>query len=230
MNRIEVRKTQVVKEWLSASGGLLSSWDAAFQEFKEDTLSSLRELIGGLNLPGSDWESEALSMDRLSLPKPEQTNAEAEDLVRKATRIAGTIAPLVGIGTVAIGASAAAIAVVPVGAAITLAGLYALMRDRKRKISVLEVMRKVEIDNLNSVPRESKEWFVLTASVAGQRIIARADQILDEHRRQINARLRRLQRRLAEPETMERREFVEKLEAICSAGAAVETALARCRS
>jgi len=229
MNRIEVRKTQVVKEWLSASDGLLSSWDAAFQEFKEDTLSSLRELIGGLHLPGSDWGSETLSMDRLSLPKPEQTDAEAEDLVRKATRIAGTIAPLVGIGAVAIGA-ATAVAVVPVGAAITLAGLYALMRDRKRKISVLEVMRKAEIDNLNSIPRESKEWFVLTASVAGQRIIAQADQILDEHRRQINASLRRLQRRLAEPETMERREFVEKLEAICSAGAAVETALARCRS
>src|SRR6266568_8350123 len=101
-------------------------------------------------------------------------------------RIAGTIAPLVGIGAVAIGA-ATAVAVVPVGAAITLAGLYALMRDRKRKISVLEVMRKAEIDNLNSIPSESKEWFVLTASVAGQRIIAQADQILDEHRRQINA-------------------------------------------
>jgi Dynamin family len=230
MNRIEVRKTQVVKEWISARGGLQQSWDAAFEEFKENTLSSLRELIGGLSLPGGVWESEALSMDRLSLPKPEQTNAEAEDLVQKATGIAGTIVPLVGVGAAAALGATAGLAFVPIGAAITLAGLYALMRDRKRKISVLEVMRKVEIDNLNSVPGESKEWFVLSASVAGQMIIARADEILDDHRRQLNASLRRLQRRLAEPETMERREFVEKLEAICSAGAAVETALARCRS
>jgi Dynamin family len=232
MNRIEVRKTQVVKEWLSARGGLQQSWDAAFEEFKEDTLSSLRELIGSPGLPGI-WESEALSMDMLSLPKPEQTNAEAEDLVRKATHVAGTIVPLVGIGTVVLGSTAAIFAapvVVPIGAAITLGGLYAFMRDRKRKISVLEVMRQVEIDNLNSIPGESKEWFALSASVAGQMIIDRADEILDDHRRQLNASLRRLQRRLAEPETMERREFVEKLEAICSAGAAVETALARCRS
>jgi hypothetical protein len=46
MNRIEVRKTQVVKEWLSGSGGLLQSWGTAFQVFKENTLSALQEVTG----------------------------------------------------------------------------------------------------------------------------------------------------------------------------------------
>jgi len=237
MNRIEVRKTQVVKEWLSASGGLLQSWDTAFQAFKENTLSSLREFIEGLNLPGSDWKSEAVSMDRLSLPKPEQTSAETEDLVQKATLLAGTIAPLLGTAAVAIGAAGAAagaaalaIAVVPVGAAVTLAGLYALLRYRRRVVSVLEVMRKAEIDNLNSVARESKEWFVLNASVVGQMILDRAGEILDDHRHQLTRSLQRLQLRLAEPETMERQDFVAKLEAVCAAGGAVETALWQCRS
>jgi hypothetical protein len=230
MNRIEVRKTQVVKEWLSGSGGLLQSWDTAFEAFKENTLSSLQELIEGLNLPGSDWKSEAVSMDRLSLPKPEPTSAETEDLVQKATLLAGTIAPLVGTAATAAGVSLGVVALWPVGAAVTLAGLYALIRYRRRVVSVLEVMRKAEIDNLNSAPRESKEWFVLHASLAGQMIIDRADEILDDHRRQLTRSLQRLQLRLAEPETMERQDFVAKLEAICAAGAAVETALWECRS
>lgn len=231
MNRIEVRKTQVVKEWLSSNAGLLQSWDTAFQVFKEDTLSSLQELIEGLKVPGSDWKSEAVSMDRLSLPKPEQVSAETKDLVKKATLLAGTIVPLVGAaGASALAGATAAVAFVPVGAAVTLAGLYALLRYRKRVTNVLEVMRKVEIDSLNSVPKETKEWFVLDASLAGQMIINRSDEILDDHRRQLTRSLKRLQRRLAEPETMERQDFVAKLEAICAAGAAVETVLWECRS
>jgi hypothetical protein len=230
MNRIEVRKTQVVKEWLSGGYGLLESWDTAFQAFKEYTLSSLRELIEGLNLPGSDWKSEAVSMDRLSLPKPEPTSAETEDLVQKATLLAGTIAPLVGTAATAAGVTLGVVALWPVGAAVTLAGLYALMRYRRKVVSVLEVMRKAEIDSLNSVPSETKEWFVLSASMAGQTIIDRADEILDDHRGQLTRSLQRLQLRLAEPETMERQDFVAKLEAICAAGAAVETALWECRS
>jgi hypothetical protein len=111
-----------------------------------------------------------------------------------------------------------------------LAGMYALVRYRRSVVSVLEVMRKVEIDNLTSVPKESKEWFVANASLVGQMIIDRADEILDDHRQQLTRSLQRLQLRLAEPETVERQDFVAKLEAICAAGAAVETALWECRS
>jgi hypothetical protein len=230
INRMEVRKTQEVREWVSASGGLLESWTKQSEAFKADVVSMLRELLrDDSSFWKSPTENEALNVDRLSLSKFDPSTSEAEDLVQKATGLAGTIVPLVGTVTAAIGATTTAVALLPVGAAVAIAGLYTLARHRDRVESSLDVMRKEEIRNLGTVAVETKQWFVLNASVAGEALIESARGIIEDHQRQLDQNSRRLEQRMSEPEELERQEFVELLDSICAEGSNVLTGLSEYR-
>lgn len=238
VNEVEVHKTQVVWEWLSRDGGALETWEREFDTFKEGALEALRHLLGEAALPGGGDQGRGLTMDRLSLPEFHRTDEESEDLISKASQLAGTIAPLAGTvvaglsstpwATAVLGAAAVP-TLLPVGAAVAAAGLYGLRRHRLRVKSVLDVMRREAIDSLDKVPTDSKDWLVFQASLLGQKVIRHADEVIDDHRLQLLGSLRRLDERSREPEAIGQQDFVARLNASCAAAADVETRLSACR-
>jgi len=220
-NKVEVRKMQVIREWMTTPTGPETIWKQEFDSFTNDVLAAVRAALrDNSSGPLSEFGvSAVIDIDQLTVPKSERSRSETQDIVERAAGVIGVITPVASaVGVVATGAVVGWPLLVPAGLTVAAALVYGAARYRKSKATSLDVMRDEWIADLNKAADGAQQWFISLAGLRGSEIIGRANEILAERRDQLARQIVSIEDRMAHPETIDRQDLIKRLEPQCKRG------------
>ncbi len=217
-NRIEIHRTQLIREWMTSPTGPLTIWEREREAFTNDVLLEVRATILA-SRPLSDLASaHGIDIDELTAPRSQRPASDTQDVVQLAAAVLGTLAPVAtGVAT-ALGVLAGPLLLIPAAVTASAALTYATISFRKSKATSLDVLRREWIAELDSIAGEVERLFAAAAALAGGDIIARAIAILAERRDQLAHSLLVVQERIDQPETATRQNLITRLDPLCRDG------------
>ncbi len=222
-NELEVRRTQLIWDWMTGAKGPTTLWEQEFDGFKAEVLSLLRRAQRD-GAPLEDFASvRKLTVDDLIVPRREQSRRQTEDLVKRVAAVTGIVAPAAGGAAAALGIVTGGLALIPVGVTLGAAIIYGVV-VRKRE-SELAALRHEWKKDLDEVARHAEKQFTYTVGALGSDVIERAMDLLAEHRKHLTQSLLAVQNRISAPETFDVEERIAHLEPLCREGAEVLEAL-----
>jgi hypothetical protein len=218
-NGIEVRKTQVIRDWMTGTTGASTVADAQLASFADEVLFSVRAVLqqsdpGEMSVRGAPVDVEELLISH----RTKVSSIAAEDIVQRAAIVVGAVAPLVTPAAAALGVVSGGMLFVPLGVAAAAVVLYGAVWQRKRTRSSLEVLRQEWIADLDDAASRLRQSFLQAQGLVGSMIIARAQDIVTERRDQVAREILIIEERLGDPEAVDRQNVVEFLEPHCKNG------------
>lgn len=117
----------------------------------------------------------------------------------------------------------------PVGLGLVAASAYVAIRHRGRKITVLEALRDEELASLDPTANAVEDWFVSQVEGIATELLGRAADLVRERRMEIAEALRRIDDRIAAPETIEQGALVATLDRLVAYGQAIASQLTMLR-
>jgi hypothetical protein len=217
-NRIEVHRTQVVREWMASPTGPLQKWNRELEAFTGDVLTEVRTTVLASH-PLSDLRSsQAIDIDELTAPKSQRPTSDAQDVVQRAAAVVGALTPIgTGVAT-ALGVLAGPLLLIPAGVTAAATLTYVGITYRKRKATSLDLLRREWIAELDEIASEVERLFVAAAGLAGSEIIERGIALLAGRRDQLAHSLLVVQERMDQPETATRQDLIARLDPLCRDG------------
>jgi hypothetical protein len=225
VNQLEVRRTQVVRDWFLGENGPTAQWDAELESLRNEATLALRQTIRLRQTAENGHGADAFNLDLLRFSSRDRSAAEAEDVLDRAMSMASHVVPLAGTVVATIGAATGSILFLPVGLGVIAAGAWTAFRRRRRADTVLELLREEEIRHLDHVASEAASWFAMNASVVGNDLVYRTCEIAQHQRTQAANSLVRVRQRRAQLANVERQELIRELEAMCAEGKKLLTSL-----
>jgi hypothetical protein len=188
LNRLEVRKTQAIADWLSRPDGPEPIWDDQLARFKTDVVAVLSEVVRGTMTEDELPHARRINVDDL-VPRAEPSPAEVQDIVQRAAGIVSLVAPLATGVAAALGVVTGGLALIPIGVAAAAGAVYGGIGFRKNRRDVLDVVRGDYLRHLDTAAAQVRQNFISAAGQSGTEVIIRAQQILGERRTQLEQRL-----------------------------------------
>lgn len=219
-NRIEVRKAQVLQEWISGPGARPQNiWDAEFRSFVEGTLTTIRNTLSETAPPDALNEMVArVDFEQLSVQPSQRYRTGAQDIVEKLTGLVGISTPMVGAVAAAAGFMTAPVLAIAGGVTV-LAGLtYLGLRRTQYKKTALDLLRQEWINGLDDAASHYKQSFVTVVGVCGVGVIDRAIELLSERRDELSRKIILVETRIGTPDNADKSALVSELEPYCQTG------------
>lgn len=219
-NRVEVRKTQLLQEWVTQRGDSpVRVWDAEFQDFIHGTLASIRAALhNSVKADGLCEIPADIDLSELTVPPSQKYRTSPQDIMQKVTGF-------VGLGTTAVGAMAAGagalsgpLLAAPVGVTLLAGLVYAAIRSQKGRSTALNALRQEWIEALDQDAKHFRDAYVVAATARGTGVVGRAIEILSKYRDELSRKIIFVEVRLNEPDSVDRSALVAALEPHCRVG------------
>jgi hypothetical protein len=225
VNRLEVRKAQLLQEWV-ANRGPGQVWEGQFQEFSNAVLDTVRTTLLDASRTGDLGANAApLGIRDLAVPPTRRYRPGARDYVQQVSGIVGISTPFATMLAAVAGLITGPVIVVPTSVALIAGLLYAYIARNRANSSELKVLRQQWIDELDETANTFRESFAAAAYIRGSEMIDRAMEILSERTEELSRRIILVEARLAEPDYADRGELVATLEPHVRSGTEILEAL-----
>jgi hypothetical protein len=225
IRRIETQKVELLKEF-AAEHGPVSTWQKAFDVFLAGAAATIRAALRDTeSSPEMATMSAQIDLEQLSVPASEKYRTSPQDIVQAVSGVVTISTPAVTAAAAAMGMLTGPVLLVP--AAITLvAGVaFGLLQVSKQNHTQLDGARRAMIAGLADVAKNYRTTFQAAAEIQGTQVIDRMDEILAERREDMSRRIILLERRLAEPEYVDRTELITRLDPYLKTGKSLIDAL-----
>ena len=217
-NYIQVLKTQIIREWITAPDGSAAVWEREFESFTTDVLGVVRPALRASDHPvGEFGVGVTIDIEQLTVPRSERPQADTQNILQRASAVVGLLSTATTAVIGELGLASGATLLVPGGMAAT-ALAYAAFKFRNSNTTSLDVLRDEWIEDLNRAADEARRWFISTAGIAGSNVISRAVKILAERRNQLARRIIDIDDRMAQAENVDRQELIAHIEPLCARG------------
>lgn len=219
-NRIEVRRTQVLQEWITQRDGSPQRiWETEFKDFTDGTLTSIRAALRDTVHPDGLGEITArVDVDELTVSPSQRYRTSSQDVMRVVSGFVGLSTPLAGAVAASAGLLSGPLLALPAGVTLLAGVIYAGIRRQRSRATALSVLRQEWIDGLDQVAQDYREAFVAAAGVRGTEVIDRAIELLSERRDELSRKIILVETRLDEPENADKSALVATLEPHCRQG------------
>lgn len=211
-NALTVRKTRVTHEWLTASVGPATLWEAQLPSFEDAAVSYVRSELGTPGAENAIGDPPPLGIRQLTeMPPVRRKNPAGSGLEKTALFVTAATPVSAGIGW-ALGAALSAI--VWPAAAVTAAGVvtFATLNAARNRRSALDVERQELIDDIDNEAAYIQLRFITAVKAQGQFILDSTLNYLTAYRGELEQLLATIERRITEPETADRVELIRQLE------------------
>jgi hypothetical protein len=219
-NRIEVRKTQLLQEWVAASGERPQRiWEAEFRYFVEGALTTVRNTLletAPYDVLGS--MAARVDLEQLSIPPSQKYRTATQDLMQKISGFVGLSTPVAAAVIAAAGVTAAPVIAVAGGVTVLAGLVYGGLRRTQRRKTALDVLRQEWIAGLDDAAEQYSQSYVAAAGLRGAEVIDRAVELLSERRDELSRKIILVETRLGEPENADKSVLVAELEPYCRSG------------
>ena len=217
-NRIDARKTQLLKQW-AADQGPERIWDEESRKFLDATLSTVRVVLGDTRpVDKLGATGTRIDLEQLRVPPSERYRTGAQDVIGQVSKVLGISTPVVTGIAAAAGLISGPILAVPAGLTLAAGLVYGLIRRHKGKSDALDLLRSAWIQSLDEAAQDYQVIFVLAISAKATSIIDRAAEILAERGAELSRKILLAEGGLAAPDNASRKELVVRLEPYCKTG------------
>jgi Dynamin family len=224
--RLELRTKEVIARWIQGDHGPLVPWRREIAEFQAEATSRLGELLSDVTSFTPHREVD-LDIAAFTMVRTSRKASSREDPVDKFTGLASNITSLAGLPTVVLGITTSTVALLPVGAALSFGGIFALWRKWREGKTALHLLREEERAQLRLIAVQVQDWVSGELKDSGAALIDAVMLIAERRRRAVNEHLTFLGLRERLPEAQEQRGFLAALEDLNTRADALLTGFGR---
>jgi hypothetical protein len=211
-NKVQVKRTQVLQEWLAAPGGPAELWDEQLKRFQQDVTGWMRGHLSD-DTTADPVRIADFSVSDFDLSIYRTKRVGTHDIVQRTAAVLGISAPVAATATW-IGTALAAGALFPPAAAVTGVSVLIFMGVQlfKSKFTSLEALQREWIADLDNLAARVGGQFELALGSQCTLMIDRAADALEDYRTTLEDSAERLRERLRHPDFRMRQDLVDQLE------------------
>jgi hypothetical protein len=227
VNRVELAKTQALREWMKGAAGPATIWEKNLEAIKNDALRMVRVQLndqGSLNIAAHH----VLDVEELTASRYLPPRTEIQDILQRAATVVGVTTPITAGAISAFTAATVATVAVPAGAVAGMAALvWAAVRYRQSKATSLDLLRQERIRALNQEAVEIENEFKIVSAASGMSLVDNIIENLSQYRSEIEESIISIQARMADEDSRDRRELINQLQPVCAEGTELMSLLGR---
>lgn len=212
LGRIETQKVALLKQFAEQHGPV-STWQEIFENFLKgagDTIrATLRDTESSADMATA---SAVIDLERLTVPPSEKYRTSSQDIVQAISGVVGISTPVAAAVAAALGVATGPILIVPAAVTVLAGVVFTVLRSSRQNRTQLDEARKAMIAGLDEVAGSYRNAFLAAAQLQGLQVIDRVDELIGERREDMSRRIILLERRLAEPEYVDRTQLITRLD------------------
>lgn len=221
VNRLEIRKAQILQEWV-AEHGPERVWREQFSEFSRNVLATVQAALRDADRAnGFGADAARVDLADLAVYPARRYRPNARDVLQQLAGFVGIYTPVATAIAAAAGLITGPVLAVPASVALAAGVIYAYIARSRADVSEIKALRQQWIDDLEETARTYRGAFIAAAQLSGTETIDRAMEILSERAEELSRRILLVETRLAEPDYADLSDLVATLDPQVRYGAAL---------
>jgi hypothetical protein len=218
--KIEFEQTQAMQEWVSAAGNRPESvWQREFDSFVEGALTTVRSTLADSASHESFGElAGRVDLDQLKIPPTEKYRADTQDVIQRISGVVGISSFVGGSIAAATGVLTGGLIAIPIGVTMAAGLAYEGLRRRKGRQTARDHLRQEWTSGLDEVAAHYRMSYLAAATARGAEVVARSVELLSERHDELSRKMIMVDRRLAQPDNVDKNAVVAMLEPYCANG------------